>query len=93
MSTLLSHVRALWEATLAGLVLGAGLPALFALGVRWWSAAEVVDADGSVRRNPVAWVGARVCLLVVLAVAVAGVLYVAREFLADRLGIHLFGQV
>lgn len=91
MSTLLSHIRALWGITLTGLVLGAGLPALFALGVRWWSATAVVEAGGSVRRSPVAWVGACVCLVAVLAVTVAGVLYVAREFLADRLGIHLFG--
>ncbi len=91
MSTLLSHTRALWQVTLAGLILGAGLPALFALGIRCWSATTAVGPDGSVRRNPSAWVGACLCLVAVLTATVAGVLYIAREFLADRLGVRLFG--
>lgn len=92
MSTLLTHLRALLDVTLAGLVLGAAVPVLFALGVRWWSVAEVTGSDGTVRRNPVAAAGACLCLLVVLVVVVAGVLFVAKGFLSDRLGIHLFGE-
>lgn len=92
MSTLLTHLRALWEVTLAALILGAGVPMLFALGVRWWSAAETTGPDGTVRRNPIALAGACACLLIVLAVVVTAVLFVAKGFLADRLGIHLFGE-
>ncbi|MEU1985930.1 hypothetical protein [Nocardia sp. NPDC019395] len=92
MSTLLTHLRSLWDVSLAALILGAGVPMLFALGVRWWSAAEVAAADGSIRRNPAALAGACVCLLVVVTVVVAGVLFVAKGFLADRFGIHLFGE-
>ncbi|WP_280402560.1 hypothetical protein [Nocardia carnea] len=92
MSTLLTHLRALWDVLLAALILGAGVPMLFALGVRWWSAAEVTGPDGTVRRNPVALAGAVACLLIVLTVVVTGVLFVAKGFLADRAGIHLFGE-
>lgn len=92
MSTLLTQLRALFDVTAAALVLGAVVPMLFALGVRWWSVAEVTGPDGTVRRNPVALAGAVLCLLVVLTVVVAGVLFVAKGFLSDRLGIHLFGE-
>lgn len=91
MDTVLTNLRALGEVTLAALVLGAGLPMVFALAVRLWSAAAT-GPDGSVRRNPAALVGAYLCLIAVLAVVVAAVLFVAKAFLADRLGIHLFVQ-
>lgn len=91
METVLTNLRSLGEVTLAALVLGAGLPMVFALGVRLWSAATA-GPDGAVRRNPVALAGAYLCLITVLAVVVAAVLFVAKAFLADRLGIHLFGQ-
>lgn len=92
METVLTNLRSLGEVTLAALVLGAGLPMVFALGVRWWSAAASAGPDGTVRRNPVALAGAYLCLIAVLVVVVAAVLLVAKAFLADRLGIHLFGQ-
>ncbi|WP_327149386.1 hypothetical protein [Nocardia sp. NBC_01329] len=92
METVLTNLRSLGEVTLAALILGAGLPMLFALGVRLWSAAVVAGPDGSVRRNPAALAGAYLCLLIVLSVVIAAVLFVAKAFLADRLGIHLFGQ-
>ncbi|MFI5714473.1 hypothetical protein [Nocardia sp. NPDC051750] len=92
MSTFLTHLRALWDVFVAALILGAGLPIVFALGVRWWSIAGVTGSDGSVRRNPLALAGACACLAVVVAVVIAGVLFVAKAFLADRLGIHLFGE-
>ncbi|MEU4316211.1 hypothetical protein [Nocardia sp. NPDC024068] len=92
MSTFLADLRSLGEVLLAALVLGAGLPAVFALGVRWWSVAERPGPDGSVRHNFAAWTGAVICLAVVLAVVVAGVLFVAKAFLADRFGIHILGQ-
>ncbi|NUP25268.1 MAG: hypothetical protein HOQ44_00995 [Nocardia sp.] len=92
MGTVLTNLRSLGEVTLAALVLGAGLPMVFALGVRLWSAAETAGSDGSVRRHPAALIGACACLFVVVAVVVAGVLFVAKAFLAHRLGIHLFGQ-
>lgn len=92
MDTVSTDLRSLGEVTLAALVLGAGLPMVFALGVRLWSAAATTGPDGSIRRNPAALAGACLCLVAVLAVVVAAVLFVAKAFLAQRLGIHLFGQ-
>lgn len=88
----LTNLRSLGQVTLAALVFGAGLPMVFALGVRLWSAAETVGPGGSVRRRPAALIGACACLFAVVVVTIAGVLFVAKAFLAHRLGIHLFGQ-
>jgi uncharacterized membrane-anchored protein YitT (DUF2179 family) len=41
-------VQALWRVLLAGLLLGAGLPALYALGLRSLNAGRTVTADGTV---------------------------------------------
>ena len=84
----------LWRVVLTALVFGAGLPAIFALGVRLQSHATVggpgVQHSGTRRRATTA--GAMVCFAVVLAVIITGILFVAKAFLAARLGIHLFGQ-
>ncbi|BCK58771.1 hypothetical protein [Nocardia wallacei] len=91
MDTVVLISKELWRVTLAALVFGAGLPAFFALGVRFQS-----RADGTVTLSPArrraALAAAAVCFAVVLAAVVTGVLYVAKAFLAARLGIHLFGQ-
>ncbi|MFF0489661.1 hypothetical protein ACFYTQ_11640 [Nocardia sp. NPDC004068] len=94
MQTVLVDLRELGRVTLAALVFGAGLPALFALGVRFQSRAGVPEegtSDSAVRRRSATAIAA-VCYAVVLAAVVAGVLFVAKTFLAARLGIHLFGQ-
>lgn len=92
MSTVLANLRSLGEVMLAALVLGAGLPMVFAVGVRLWSIAETTGPHGSAPRRAAARAGAWLCLCTVLAVVVAGVLFVAAEFLAHRLGIQLFGE-
>ena len=43
---LLKALDALWQVVVVGLVLGAGLPALFALGVRAMSSGRTLAADG-----------------------------------------------
>ncbi|WP_375433194.1 hypothetical protein [uncultured Friedmanniella sp.] len=43
---LIKSLDALWQVALVGLVLGAGLPALFALGVRSLNTGRVVTAGG-----------------------------------------------
>ena len=40
-------LSALWKVTLVGILLGAGLPALFALGLRTFYTAPKVAADGA----------------------------------------------
>ena len=48
MEILVKALQAIWQVVLVGLLLGAGLPALFALGVRALHGTEVaVDAPGS----------------------------------------------
>ncbi|MBY8855550.1 hypothetical protein K7711_03595 [Nocardia sp. CA2R105] len=96
MHTLLTDLRELWRVTLAALIFGAGLPAIFAVGIRFQSLARVgvtgtTDVAPLSRRRAAAAV-AVLCYAVVLAVVIAGVLFVAKAFLASRLGIHLFGQ-
>lgn len=47
MNQLFAALDGAWRVLLAGLVLGAGLPALFALGVRQLAAAAVPDSAGA----------------------------------------------
>ncbi|WP_019932611.1 hypothetical protein [Nocardia sp. BMG111209] len=90
MHTLLTDLKDLGRVTLAALLLGAGLPAVFAIGVRLQSRYRDPASAGSPRRA--AGAGALLCYALVLGIAVAGVLFVAKAFLATRFGIHLFGQ-
>ncbi|MBF6437325.1 hypothetical protein [Nocardia cyriacigeorgica] len=92
MHTLVTNLNSLWKVVAAGLVFGAGLPMIFAFGVRFWSASEIRADGGVIRRNYPALAGALVCLGLVIAAVVAGVLYTAKAFLAARFGIHLFGE-
>ncbi|WP_067703089.1 hypothetical protein [Nocardia jejuensis] len=88
MHTFLSNLSDLWQVTLAALVFGAGLPTVFAVGIRYRA---VVDdgATGSTRQ--VARAVSALCFAVVMIAVVVGVLFIARNFLATRLGIHLLG--
>ncbi|WP_225726199.1 MULTISPECIES: hypothetical protein [unclassified Nocardia] len=90
MHTLITNLNALWKVLLAGLVLGAGLPIIFAFGVRLWTVA--VPGGGAAQRNYPALAGAFACFAVVIAAIVTGILYTAKAFIAARFGIHMFGQ-
>ncbi|MGN2635579.1 hypothetical protein ACTD5D_05160 [Nocardia takedensis] len=92
MHTFVTNLHSLWQVTLAALIFGAGLPIVFAVGVRWWSATHTVDPDGTARRDNVAFAGALACFAIVLAAIITGILYTAKAFLSARLGIHLFGE-
>ncbi|RDI51983.1 hypothetical protein [Nocardia mexicana] len=95
MQTVLTVANELWQVTLAALVFGAGLPAIFALGVRFQSRSTSGSDAGttlSATRRRTSTAAAAICFAVVLAAVGTGVLYVAKAFLAARLGIHLFGQ-
>ncbi|MCP9622638.1 hypothetical protein FOH10_00170 [Nocardia otitidiscaviarum] len=88
MHTLLSNLTDLGQVTLAAVIFGAGLPAVFAFGIRFQ--ARVDDgADGGSRA--VSQAVASLCFAIVLIAVVVGVLFIAKGFLASRLGIHLFG--
>ncbi|GAA5048892.1 hypothetical protein [Nocardia callitridis] len=93
MHTLITNLNALWQVTLAGLILGAGLPMIFAVGVRFWSiAAPVTEAGRAGQRAYPALLVALLCFGLVLAAIVVGILYTAKAFIAAKLGIHLFGE-
>ncbi|MFD6162617.1 hypothetical protein ACFWF7_17795 [Nocardia sp. NPDC060256] len=93
MHTLITNLNALWKVMLAGLILGAGLPLVFAVGVRFWSTGDTVTADGRVaQRNYPALAVAVVCFGLIIAAIVTGILYTAKAFIAAKFGIHLFGQ-
>lgn len=79
---------------LAGLAFGAGLPALFALGIRLRAAGrDEVEADGSVRRgNKAALAGAAAIIAIVVGMVIFGVLWITQKSLYHYLGISLFGM-
>ncbi|MFJ9367692.1 hypothetical protein ACIRRA_25180 [Nocardia sp. NPDC101769] len=88
MHTLLHNLSDLWRVMLAALIFGAGLPTVFAVGIRFRS--QVDDgATGATRTAALA--ASLICFAVVMITVVAGVLFIARGFLASRLGIHLLG--
>ena len=82
MSTILTSIAPIWKVLLVGLVLGAGLTAVVALGIRLWSP-STATANGA-PASPGARIGAAVCFLIVLLVVVAGitVLAASKAFLA-----------
>jgi hypothetical protein len=58
-----------WKVLFAGLVLGAGLPAVFALGIRSlaWGTGGAAEVDTSAQPHPLGRVLFGLCLLVVIA--------------------------
>jgi hypothetical protein len=75
-----------------GLLIGAALPALFALGVRLGAAAGAgASGDTVITKRPVltalSWLS---YALVVTAVAV-GVLFIARDFIGQHTGLFILG--
>jgi len=72
------NLAALWKIVVFGLIAGAGLPALFAVGLLALSRgpnARAADADSDVvvGGNPVGMVAAALCFLIVLAAIAWGI--------------------
>ena len=77
---------------LVGLLFGAGLPAVFALGMRLQAAgAGHLEGEESGRRRPALTGIAIVLFAIVIAAVVVGVLFVTRNSLHHYFGISLFG--
>jgi hypothetical protein len=77
-----------------GLLLGSGLPALFAIAVRVGSAgAGVQGSDGAAvaHKNPALTAISYALYALALAAVVVGVLYVAREFVGAHTGLYMLG--
>ncbi|GED98635.1 hypothetical protein [Gordonia crocea] len=74
---------------LVGLAFGAGLPALFAVGLRLWS--NGYNADGTVTsHNPFLKAIGGILFALVALVIVVGILWITREAIKSHLGLEIF---
>jgi hypothetical protein len=73
-----------------GLLVGAGLPALFAIGVRLHAAGVGVAGDDA-HRHPGLLVLSWLIFALALAAVVFGVLFIARDFIAHHTGWYILG--
>jgi hypothetical protein len=77
-----------------GLVLGSGLPALFALGVRAGAAGAGVEGSHGTavgHKNPALTALSWLIYALALVAVVIGVLYVARDFIGYHTGWYILG--
>jgi multisubunit Na+/H+ antiporter MnhC subunit len=74
-----------------GLLIGAVLPALFALGVRVGAAGAGISGDAVTQRRPVLTALSWLLYALVLTAAVIGVLFIARDFIALHTGWFILG--
>ncbi|HEY5844983.1 MAG TPA: hypothetical protein VIU87_26610 [Mycobacterium sp.] len=76
-----------------GLVVGAGLPALFAMGVgiNAEGAGVARHGDAVAQRNPLVLAVSRLIFAVVLVAVTVGVLFIARDFIGHHAGWYILG--
>lgn len=76
MSTIVTAISPIWKVLLVGLVLGAGLPALFSVGIR--TSSGTVSSDGStIAPTSAGRAIAIACFVVVAVVVVVAILVLA----------------
>ena len=87
------NYTAVMQIIVAGLILGAGLPALFSLGVRLNAeGVGVVAHDGtSTHKNPALVALSWVIFGLVLLAVIVGVLFIARDFIGHHTGLYILG--
>lgn len=83
MQILMKALDSLWQVLVVGLVLGAGLPALFALGLRSLNTGRTVAAGvggygspDSSKPSPAGLAGAVVCVAILIAAVVFGIVVI-----------------
>jgi hypothetical protein len=93
-------LEAVWKVLLAGLVLGAGLPLIFALGVRslaWGAGGEAAaHADGTAgpKPQPIGTVIGWVLFAIVLAGIALGITFIVASGLGKQLSFeHIFPTI
>ena len=77
-----------------GLILGSGLPALFALAVRAGAAGEgLIGSDGAAvqHKNPALTAISYALYALALVAVVIGVGYISREFIGAHTGMYILG--
>ena len=85
----LKAFEALWQVLVAGVILGAGLPAVFALGIKALGTGRTLAADGATYDEPPTGAG-RAGSTVLFAVCVAAVLFGIFLVVATGFGIKVF---
>jgi hypothetical protein len=88
----MQYLDSIFSVLVVGLVLGAGLPALFAVGLVAFSAgAGDVDADGTTRTpNPALRILGVALFVVVGLVIVAAILWITRSTVIHHFDVDLF---
>jgi len=84
----LKAFESLWQVLVAGVILGAGLPALFALGIKAVGSGRTLAADGTTYTTPVTPAG-RAGSTVLFAVCAAAVVF---GIVVIVFGSQLFGK-
>lgn len=74
-----------------GLLVGAALPALFAVGVRVGAAGAGIEGDATTPRRPALTAVSWLLYACVLTAVVVGVLFIARDFLGFHTGWYILG--
>lgn len=93
MSTWFNYEASL-KILLFGLVLGSGLPALFALGVRAGAAGAGVEGSDGIavgQKNPALTALSYALYALALVAVLIGVLYIARDFIGAHTGMYILG--
>ncbi|MGI3782657.1 MAG: hypothetical protein ACRYG2_17990 [Janthinobacterium lividum] len=86
----LKAFEALWQVLVAGIILGAGLPAVFALGIKALGTGRTLAADGTTYDEPPTGAG-RAGSTVLFAICVAAILLGIFAVVASGFGIKIFG--
>lgn len=86
------NLESILRVLVVGLILGAGLPALFACGlVAYSSGAGTPDADGATRApNPALKYLGVALFTIVAAVTLVGLLWITRSTIEHQFGLDLF---
>jgi hypothetical protein len=87
------NLAAVGKIVLFGLLVGAGLPALFAVGVRLNAeGAGAAEHGGAVaQKNPVLATLSWLLFAVVFVAVTVGVLFIARDFIGQHTGLYILG--
>lgn len=80
-------LNSLWQVVAVGLLFGAGLPAIFAFGLKSLS---LQNADGTDGPTAAGRAGAYLCFAIVLITIFAGILLLMKDFLSTTFGINVF---
>jgi hypothetical protein len=81
----------LTEVLIAGIVLGAGLPVLFAMGIRLSVPAKGAEGPAAHHVGPARRTGAYLCFAVIAAAVIIGLLWITQGRLYDTFGWDIFG--